>query len=107
MSPVLGNSETRKLVELGGNIHPDGDSVMVYVMGYCCKNPDMWPDMRHIIKFFLDHGADLNERSLSGTNVVSRLIPTICQAAPAAMEALEELLHDLVDKGLDLRSLPL
>ncbi|CCE27459.1 uncharacterized protein CPUR_00933 [Claviceps purpurea 20.1] len=96
----------RKFVELGSNIHPGGDSVMVHVMKYYRLRPEMWSDIRHTLNFFLDHGADLNERSLSGTNVVSQLIPTICHAAPAAMEALEELLHDLIDKGLDLRSLP-
>ncbi|KAG5916787.1 hypothetical protein E4U61_003309 [Claviceps capensis] len=97
----------RNLVELGGSIHPGGDSVMVYVMGFYFRNPDMWPDMIHALNFFLDHGVDLNERSLTGTNVVSQLVPAICTAAPPAMEAFKELLHDLVDKGLDLTRLPL
>ncbi|CCE27458.1 uncharacterized protein CPUR_00932 [Claviceps purpurea 20.1] len=64
----------RKIVEFGGNIHPDGDSVMVHVMEYYCNSPVMWPEIRHILNFFLDHGADLNERSLSGEIALSTVI---------------------------------
>ncbi|KAG5918391.1 hypothetical protein E4U61_001804 [Claviceps capensis] len=94
----------RRFVELGGSVNPEGDSLLVSAVRYYRENPIVCPDVRVLIDFFLDHGADINEVDSTGSTVFNELIDTIlsAEAFPPAIKVLEKLLSHLVDRGLDL-----
>ncbi|CCE34719.1 uncharacterized protein CPUR_08655 [Claviceps purpurea 20.1] len=96
----------RKFVELGANVNPDGDSVLLYaVRSYALHAPEN-PGMRHLIYLLLDHHADIHATSRSlNTNLVNEIFRGFIgghDQDPETKEVFKELLSDLVDRGLNL-----
>ncbi|KAG6001189.1 hypothetical protein E4U43_001390 [Claviceps pusilla] len=96
----------RKFVELGASVNPEGDSVLVQTISYYKLNSTICSDVTHLIDFFLDHGADVNGRTMFGSTAIQELIMAIfaMEGVPSAVKLLKKLLHDLVERGMDLTS---
>ncbi|CCE31781.1 uncharacterized protein CPUR_05636 [Claviceps purpurea 20.1] len=96
----------RKFVELGANVNPEGDSVLVLAVQYYAPFAFDYPLMRHLIYFLLDHHADIHGTlGPQNTNVLNEIIKTmnhIKDQDPPTQELLKELLIDLVDRGFNL-----
>ncbi|KAG5921470.1 hypothetical protein E4U61_006678 [Claviceps capensis] len=95
----------QKFVELGGNVNPKGDSLLVLAVKLYAPNPVDHPLIRHLIYSLLDHHADMHKNLLKPkTNVVNEIIEGIFKNHdnPRAVELLKQLLGDLLDRGLNL-----
>ncbi|CCE34714.1 uncharacterized protein CPUR_08650 [Claviceps purpurea 20.1] len=95
----------RKFVELGANVNPEGDSVLIRAVQSYAPRPVDHPIMRHLIHFLLEHHADIHGTGgRQNTNVVNELITGFLDYDhnPLKQEPLKELLTDLVDRGLNL-----
>ncbi|QPG93660.1 hypothetical protein C2857_001543 [Epichloe festucae Fl1] len=94
----------KQLVERGANVNPVGDSVLVPAIRYYRDNAISGPDMRHLIHFFLDSGADVNASNTVGSTPMRELCAAIfaMERSPAASETLKRLLKELVKRGADL-----
>ncbi|CCE31783.1 uncharacterized protein CPUR_05638 [Claviceps purpurea 20.1] len=95
----------RKFVDLGGSVNPDGDSLLGLVVKRYAWSPVENPGIRHLIYFLLEHHADIN-RTFFGpnSNMVNEIIDGLLVYGdnPPQRELLEELLRDLIDRGLNL-----
>ncbi|KAG6010535.1 hypothetical protein E4U21_005886 [Claviceps maximensis] len=95
----------RKFVELGASVNTERDCVLVPAIG-CCRGDLMsCSDVRALIDFFLDNGADVNGHTTSGTTPLQALIMAILireDSPPPERKVLRKLVHDLVKRGMDL-----
>ncbi|KAG5933216.1 hypothetical protein E4U53_001061 [Claviceps sorghi] len=94
----------RELVELGASVNPEGDSVLVPAISYYRSNPMICPDVRHLIDFFLDHGADVNGNTMPGATAIQEMIMAIfsMEGCHPQSKVLKKLMHDLIERGLDV-----
>ncbi|KAG5930247.1 hypothetical protein E4U42_002457 [Claviceps africana] len=96
----------RGLVELGASVNPERDSVLIPAISYYKANPMTSPEVRHLIDFFLDHGADVNGSTMPGATAIQELILAIftMEGSPSTSKVLKELMKELIKRGLDVSS---
>ncbi|KAG6020914.1 hypothetical protein E4U41_002682 [Claviceps citrina] len=95
-----------RLVGWGADVNPDGDSILVPLFANYQSTLMISSDVEDLLYFLLDHGADINGRSITGSTPLREMVTAIISmtGAPAIISVLRRILRNLVRRGMDLSS---